>query len=121
VKSETPAVRASDAEREQAVGLLRQQVASGRLTLEEFSERIDVAYEARTVDELTALSADLPAAAPTGRRPRRLTAAAFGNVEVTGRWRMPKWKLVLVLFGDVPLDAGGLARKRTLLELEGAI
>jgi len=107
VKSETPAVRASDAEREQAVSLLRQHVASGRLTLEEFSERIDAAYEARTVDELTALSADLPAVARTGRRPRRVTAAAFGNVEVTGRWRMPKWKLVLVLFGDVDIDLRG--------------
>ncbi|MFY9579788.1 MAG: DUF1707 domain-containing protein [Gaiellaceae bacterium] len=106
MNSETPAVRASDAEREQAVGLLRQHVASGRLTLEEFSERIDAAYDARTVDELTALSADLPVV-DTGRRPRRLTAVAFGNVEVTGRWRMPKWKLVLVLFGDVDIDLRG--------------
>jgi hypothetical protein len=107
VTHELPAVRASDVERERTVDQLRQHLASGRLTLEEFSERIDAAYEARTVDQLVALSTDLPVAPTRGRRPKRLTAVAFGSVEVTGPWRMPKSTLVLVLFGNVDLDLRG--------------
>jgi hypothetical protein len=101
----TPAIRASDAERERTANLLRQHLAAGRLTLEEFSQRIDAVYDARTVDELAELSTDLPAAvAPSSRRPKRLTAVVFGDVEVTGRWRMPRSKLVFVLFGDADID-----------------
>ena len=114
---DTPALRASDAERERAVSLLRQHVGSGRLTLEEFSERIDAVYNARTVEELAALSTDLPAASVRAWPTKRLTAAIFGDVEVTGRWRMPKSKLVFVLFGDVDVDLRGAeipAGKETL-------
>jgi hypothetical protein len=35
-----PALRASDAEREQGIALLRGAVVEGRLTLEEFSDRV---------------------------------------------------------------------------------
>jgi hypothetical protein len=107
VTSETPAVRASDTERERTVDQLRQHLASGRLTLEEFSERIDAAYDARTVDQLAELSTDLPETAPAGRRPKRLTAVLFGSVEVTGRWRMPRSKFVLVQFGNADIDLRG--------------
>jgi hypothetical protein len=59
----TVAVRASDAEREQAARSLGAHLASGRLTLEEFSERVERAYQAATIDELNALAADLPKSA----------------------------------------------------------
>src|SRR5205823_12434496 len=58
--SDLPAIRASDAEREQAVVRLRDASVEGRLTLEEFTARMTVAYEARTHDELAALVRDLP-------------------------------------------------------------
>lgn len=80
--SATPALRASDAEREHAALQLREHCASGRLTPEELAERLDGAYTARTAGELAALLADLPpdagtaaaiAAAPGPRaRERRL-------------------------------------------------
>jgi hypothetical protein len=57
-----PAVRASDAERERTATLLREHTAAGRLTPEELSDRLDVAYAAVTVGELHALVEDLPAA-----------------------------------------------------------
>jgi hypothetical protein len=47
-----PAVRASDAEREQAVALLRSSFADGRLTLPELEERAGAAYAARTRAQL---------------------------------------------------------------------
>src|SRR5919202_1793463 len=98
--------RASDAEREQAVLALREHTATGRLTLEEFAERMERAYAARTVTELESVGRDLPAtpAAESRRRPKRLTAALLANTVRTGRWRMPRFGLGFVLFGDLDLD-----------------
>ncbi len=56
------AVRASDAEREQTVALLRRGFADGRLTQAELEERAGAAYEAQTRAELRDLTADLPGA-----------------------------------------------------------
>ena len=51
---------ASDAERDHGVELLRSAVVDGRLTLEEFAERVEVAQTARTEQELAALLRALP-------------------------------------------------------------
>ena len=56
-----PRVRASDADRERTVSLLREHHAVGLLTAEEFSERVDKAFAAKTIGDLEALLADLPA------------------------------------------------------------
>ena len=56
-----PDLRASDAEREEVVQLLREHAAQGRLGVEELDERLGRAYAARTRGELLALLADLPA------------------------------------------------------------
>lgn len=56
-----PEVRASDAEREQAVERLRKASVEGRLTLEEVVERSEAAYAAKTHRELERLTLDLPA------------------------------------------------------------
>jgi len=64
----SPALRASDAERERTATLLRDHAAAGRLTPEELDERLDAAYAARTVGELEALAHDLPATTgPSGQ------------------------------------------------------
>lgn len=55
-----PGIRASDAEWDRVVGLLKQHFTDGRLTLEEFSDRMDVAYAARTRGELVTTLRDLP-------------------------------------------------------------
>jgi Domain of unknown function (DUF1707) len=109
VSDETPAVRASDVEREQTVELLHRHTISGRLTLEEFAHRIDLAFEARTRPELEALTHDLPAESTAleprkRRRPKRFTGVVFGSVERKGRWRLPRFAGLLVVFGDADLD-----------------
>jgi hypothetical protein len=53
-------IRASDAEREHAAQALREHYAAGRLTAEELSERLESAYRASTVVELSRLREDLP-------------------------------------------------------------
>jgi hypothetical protein len=56
-----PRIRASDDDRDRTAALLREHHAVGRLTAEEFSERLDKAYAATTVGDLDELLADLPA------------------------------------------------------------
>lgn len=58
------AVRASDAERERVVGLLREHAGEGRLDVDELAERLDRAYAARTRADLEALTRDLPELPP---------------------------------------------------------
>jgi hypothetical protein len=56
-----PHLRASDADRERTVNLLREHHAVGRLDVEEFHERLNAAYTSKTLGDLNALLADLPA------------------------------------------------------------
>ncbi|MBC2863533.1 DUF1707 SHOCT-like domain-containing protein [Streptomyces mexicanus] len=58
---EAPELRASDADRERVAEVLRDALAEGRLDMEEFEERLEAAYKARTYGELTPLTRDLPA------------------------------------------------------------
>jgi Domain of unknown function (DUF1707) len=53
-------LRASDEQRERAVAEIREHYAAGRLDGEEFAERVQAAYRARTERELRELRADLP-------------------------------------------------------------
>ncbi|MCF2529110.1 DUF1707 SHOCT-like domain-containing protein [Yinghuangia soli] len=55
-----PAMRASDVDREAAVDLLRNHHDQGRLTLDEFTDRVGSAYGAVTLGELAVLLKDLP-------------------------------------------------------------
>jgi hypothetical protein len=71
------AIRASDADRENVVAILRDAYTAGRLTLEEFDERTTAALSGRTWGALTELTKDLPQDARLGAdlRPARAPAA----------------------------------------------
>ncbi|MGH3098003.1 MAG: DUF1707 SHOCT-like domain-containing protein [Streptosporangiales bacterium] len=77
----TEGLRASDADREQAVAKLREHFESGHLGYDEFNQRMDTAYKATYAHELQRLLADLPGAQPrtvapaTSPRPARKTGA----------------------------------------------
>jgi Domain of unknown function (DUF1707) len=53
-------ILASDNERESVVDVLRDAYTEGRLTLEEFEQRTEAAYAARTWADLRELTEDLP-------------------------------------------------------------
>jgi uncharacterized membrane protein len=53
-------LRASTADRERAVDVLKAGFAEGRLNKDEYDARISQAYEARTYGELAVVTADLP-------------------------------------------------------------
>jgi hypothetical protein len=69
VAGEEDALRASDRDREIVAGQLREAAESGRLTMDEFDDRVANAYRAKTYGDLKALLADLPAVAPRPGNP----------------------------------------------------
>ncbi|MGX1757580.1 DUF1707 SHOCT-like domain-containing protein [Streptomyces lydicus] len=85
---ELPALRASDADRERVAEILRDAVAEGRLAMEEFDERLDAVYRARTYRELEVLTADLPvgatAPAPLSLRKESTAPAPWAERIVDG-------------------------------------
>src|SRR5215469_17373316 len=53
-------VRIGDAERENVATSLREHYAKGRLTLDEFQQRLDAVFAAKTDTDLAKITADLP-------------------------------------------------------------
>ncbi|HEX7083698.1 MAG TPA: DUF1707 domain-containing protein [Gaiellaceae bacterium] len=99
-----PALRAGDADRDRTVDVLRAAVVEGRLTLEEFGDRVGSAHLARTEDELATLVADLPAA-PHGSQPQPTRhRALFSHLVRKGPLRLPASSSYRSLFGTIDLD-----------------
>lgn len=71
-------LRASDSERDLAMDRLRDAAGSGRLTLEELSDRIDAALGAKTRGELERIVADLPVERTTTPEPTRTRRTFLG-------------------------------------------
>src|SRR5262249_52184373 len=105
-------IRASDAERDATLRRLSSATGDGRLTLEEFSQRMGRATTAKTRAELDRLVADLPAdpAAASGvvaeRGPSRPSwhISPIGGLSVSGPWRMERSVVVVTLIGGADLD-----------------
>jgi uncharacterized protein DUF1707 len=83
-------IRASDDDRQRTVAALERHTGAGRLTLDEFAERVRVAHDARTLDELAEIMRDLPEDAQreadqvaTAERPRRDLLVLFAIAAVT--------------------------------------
>ncbi|WP_414168977.1 DUF1707 SHOCT-like domain-containing protein [Streptoverticillium reticulum] len=122
--NELPEMRASDAERERVAEALRTAVAEGRLDMDEFGERLEAAYKARTHAELVPLVSDLPAAgaetpAPlslhkdeAGTWPERIggpatskgAVAVFGGFARRGRWTVGRTFTAFTLWGGGQID-----------------
>jgi uncharacterized protein DUF1707/cell wall-active antibiotic response 4TMS protein YvqF len=88
------------------VALLTEAAGDGRLTLGEHADRAGQAYTARTLGELSALTADLaaPGAQPIRLDARRSVAAIFARERRDGRWVVPESLPVTAIFGEVVLD-----------------
>ena len=79
-----PTIRASDADRDALAEQLREHAATGRLTMDEFGERLEQVYAAQTYGDLDPLVQDLPGpdpyadlpVSPHGAVPPRSAAAA---------------------------------------------
>jgi hypothetical protein len=100
-------VLASDAEREHSVTVLRDAVAEGRLTLEEFGERVEGAHSARTHGELARLTSDLPQQRPAAL-PDAAVAASYraicSHLTRGGAWELPARSHWRSIFGTIDID-----------------
>ncbi len=97
-------LRASDAEREQVVGELRERFAEGRLSQDSFVGRMDAALRARERRELDGLLADMPA--------RRLAGALTGVIAdaisgTAARWRAAADRRIAATWQAVGRPAAG--------------
>jgi hypothetical protein len=106
-------LRASDADRDSVTEVLHTAYAEGRITLEEHAERTAAALQARTFDDLSALTTDLVPAAPRPATalsvvpdrddPTRVTAMA-AETKRGGRWTVGRSVQVNVFMGSAVLD-----------------
>lgn len=80
----SPDMRAGDEDRDRTVSLIREAFAEGRLTNDEFQERMEQAQQARTFGELAALTTDLPAVFPP---PSASTSSAVAAPADESNWR----------------------------------
>lgn len=79
----------------------------GRIDLEEFTERLDLAYRSTTQTELADLTTDLGGEIPSPpATPRRWFFGIFGGSTIRGRWRVGDRVTVLNVFGGTDLDLG---------------
>ncbi len=106
-----PKLRCSDADREAIVADLRDHFAAGRLTLEEFDERSDTAYAARTFGDLDGLTADLPVIPATPRPPTEAEverAKPPGRIESVLSGPLAPWLAVGVICTLIWVISGGV-------------
>jgi class 3 adenylate cyclase len=106
-------LRISDADRERVIEQLKVATGDGRLTLDEFSERLDVVFKARTEAELEPAFEGLPqpAAEPAVEAavvvepvvPQRVVAVMSGSSR-KGRWRAAPRITAVAIWGSVYLD-----------------
>ena len=100
-----PRIRASAADRDRVAEALREHHAAGRLSIEEFEERLDRVYAAKTLGDLDGLVADLPAIdlyqlpIPASARPvpARPPAHPVGRLSPVWQAAWAAWASVTVL------------------------
>ena len=102
-----PELRVSDRDRDLVVDQLHRHVIDGSLTLDEFTERVGSALEARTRGELEAVTFDLapaPMAATRSARARRWVVAVMSGSQAKGRWRVGGSVTAVAVMGGCELD-----------------
>jgi hypothetical protein len=78
-----PHLRAADADRTAVAEILGRHMSAGRLTMDEYDERLARAYAAKTYGELDQITADLPS---TDVAPRPAAAPAAPAAHAPGGW-----------------------------------
>lgn len=105
-----PHLRAADVDRQAVAARLGQHLSEGRLTVEEYDERVAAAYAARTYADLDTLFADLPGPVPAAPARRIPGSTSTGSMlvprhrHVTGDWA--RWASVAVIVTAIWLFTG---------------
>ena len=94
-----PSLRIGDREREAVAAELREHYAQGRLSLEEFNQRLDAVFAAKTQRDLSRITSDLPHVQPASPLPssglgqRRQLASLPSDELRPGPAAVPAWSL----------------------------
>jgi class 3 adenylate cyclase len=105
-----PSTRIGDEDRAHTVELLRGHTSEGRLSLDEFSERVGLALSAQSRADLEGVVADLPVEAPApglDQRRRKVTrwvVAVMSGSARKGRWRTGTTVNAVAFMGGCELD-----------------
>ncbi|MGM1059759.1 DUF1707 SHOCT-like domain-containing protein [Saccharothrix sp. Mg75] len=125
--------RVSDAEREHVIGLLQKAIGLGLLTLDEFTERTDIALASKTRGELNAVLLDLPgivhnaqvppasaasAATPVALVERQELKATMSSVNRKGSWTVPRRLVVHSRMGSTQLDFRKASIPHAVVDIE---
>jgi hypothetical protein len=124
--AEPPELRASDADRERVAEHLRDALTEGRLDMEEFEERLEATYKARTYAELAPITRDLPVGAAAvlpvdmvkhpldsgswagrivgGEGTSTWGVGVMSGFQRKGRWTMPKRFNCFAFWGGGEID-----------------
>jgi class 3 adenylate cyclase len=97
-------LRASHADRERVVEMLRSAAADGRLTAADLDDRLEAALTARTLADLEPLVADLTFAAARKAPDLARIDCGSGSAKRVGAWVVPRRLEVDVKSGSVRLD-----------------
>jgi class 3 adenylate cyclase len=105
----TPEVRVSEEERDKAAADLAKYCSEGRLTLDEFSQRVEAVLAARTQTDIDRVMADLPkggaVAAYASPVPQSgWFVSVLSGSSRTGRWRPRPRIKAFALLGGVDMD-----------------
>lgn len=128
----SPALRASDADRDRVIELLHAALADGRLDAGEFDERVEAALAARTLEALVPLTADLvarsgssvalpsPSTVASGAAGTELVSIRekHGTVRRDGRWTLPHRLALRTKWSGVLLDLTEAVRTGPELVIE---
>ncbi|MEU9835424.1 DUF1707 domain-containing protein [Streptosporangium sp. NPDC048047] len=96
-------MRASDGDRDRVAAALREHYAQGRLSTEEFDERLEQLYTSKTYGELARLTSDLPDVdlrslpEPASRQPERRTKAKSGKKSGDIREAWQVWAVAVAI------------------------
>jgi hypothetical protein len=87
---------------------LERAVGEGRLTLDEFTDRVGRVWAADDGVAIERLLTDLPTPVVGATRPgRSVLVGVLGDLRRKGRWSLRRRTTVLLLLGDVDLDLRG--------------
>lgn len=107
-----------DAERNRSIALLTHACSDGRLTLDEFSERVNQVLASRTRGDLLAVTRDIGVPyTQASRPPARWTVAILGSFNRNGYWQIGEGTSTIALLGSCTLDL----RRATILTSEVVI
>lgn len=118
-----PELRASHADRDRVVDVLRVAAGDGRLTAAELDERLEAALSARTLSQLRALTADLPPSGSVVAEAKDVLQIEQVHSPVTraGRWVVPRRLVLNTAWCEVTLDFTQAVITQDILRIDMAM